>query len=204
MTWPPVPPVSPPAGEAKRPIGPSSFTSADGGTIICERPAQRPRLDVAANSPKFEHETEHKRTTGEPASSIHVVGANLDLLIHITSFMLPDNTLYNVCIALGPSIAAHIRHKYLLSNETYLIASLRPLFNEDIRGRYWLGYSKHRETFDKCGRNVEAWMKVNNNWRSRCTNYKMKRYRQAKCAEEGGELVFNNPLVALVSLRIHP
>ena len=46
-------------------------------------------------------------------------------------------------------------------------------------------------------------MKVNTNWRSRCTDDKMKKYRQAKCAEEGGELIFNNPLVALVSLHIH-
>ena len=111
------------AGGAKRPIGYSLFVvSADGGSIFSEKPVQRSRLDVAANcpnpEPKNEHYTEDVMTAdgSEPASSS--VGATLDLLIHVVSFMHPDNTIYIVCIAFGPSIVARIRHNTNICSPT--------------------------------------------------------------------------------------
>ena len=118
--------------------------------------------------------TMSKSLVRRPASESPRI-ASIDLISKICSFVDVGDGLYKLCIAVGPADAARIRQNYLLNNMQYLSKPLRSLLFRSLaagllvsgcNGEIILSYGSH---FDKCGDNVKAWMAVNTNWRSYCT-----------------------------------
>ena len=114
------------------------------------------------------------RTDG--AVSLH----DIDLLTRIASFMQPGKGVMSICVVAGPAEAGGIRQEYLTGNNEYVSSALKRLIVQLGQG---LGiYDKILDassSFDKCRSDIEAWMKYNN-WKSRCTESNLKRYKKHK------------------------
>ena len=133
------------------------------------------------------------------------VGANIDLVCNIASYMDTGGGLFEFCVAIGPASASRARHDYLLKNEQYLVKLLRKIRdcvltpnpdswqrdNKDLGG-----------VLDGCGSNIKIWMENNTGWRSRCTAEKLEKYKNWMAFHHLQKdldisLFFNNPAVAI-------
>ena len=132
-----------------------------------------------------------------PTDSRSEIGANVDLLSKISLSMNTGEGLYELCVAVGPKFASRIRHDYLLKSEKYLVKSLETLHRSLPTGNTQIlrVMCDHRPKLDKCRDNIRAWMKVNTEWRSRCTESNLAKYKgfKSKRAEIEANLVFNHP-----------
>lgn len=57
--------------------------------------------------------------------------------------------------------------------------------------------SDPQAVLDKCKHNIMTWMEINDDWRSRCTEEKMERYKSFDRTSLDADVVFNNPAVAI-------
>jgi len=168
-------------GGVKRPavVGPEEDRS---------RSQRRPRLEASAS-------TDEVSDTPSDAA----VGVDVDRICNIASCMKPGCDLMNLCISVGPVDAAKVRTGYLRDNDQYVTASLqklRDIRHLSVRQRDVSRRILHLPLFDKCRDNIAAWMQVNSDWRDRCTDENMERYKGAPLRVEAN-LVFNNPAVAI-------
>lgn len=118
-----------------------------------------------------------------------------DIYAGVATFVDLGQTLLNVCVAAGPSVAKNIRTLYLLDNNTYLERTLAAYIDDSQKP-------------NKYGQNIRTWMEVNTSWRDRCTEEKMEQCKDLWFVEqnENGEdirtaivradAIFNNPAVA--------
>ena len=163
--------------------------SSEGGAVNV-RVARQPRLEVS----------EQLSNVGEatPASCSATCSSmiGIEVICDIASFMNPDNSLMNLCVSVGRADAARIRTEYLRDNETYVAASLQQLWDIPNIIHSVYNFRNNVHCFDKCRDNVSAWMEVNANWRNRCTDENMERYKGSPLRMEAN-LVFNNPAVAI-------
>ena len=112
-----------------------------------------------------------------PASAVMIV--DIDIICNIASFMNPGSGL-NFCVAVGSADAARIRTEYLRDNEQYVVASLKKLgVIPNLAAQMAEIFRDNLHLFDKCRDNISAWMRVNTNWKSRCTDENMERYRSS-------------------------
>ena len=148
-------------------------------------------------------------TTPTDASS--EVGVDVDLISKISLLMNTKDEidgLFELCVAVGPKFASRIRHdlqqQHLPENEKYLVESLetlhRSLPTDNMTLRVMSDY-KYRPQLDKCRDNIRTWMKLNPEWRSRCTESNLEKYKGFKSKQAEPEieanLVFNNPAVVV-------
>ena len=144
-----------------------------------------------------------------PASAAAAVGANSDLICRIACFMdTAGGTLCSLCISVGPRVATKIRHKYLGKNEAYVVKCLKRLDAiPDIQNHYPT-FVESLPLFDKCRGDIQTWMKVNPDWRSRISQDNIRRFKgdvSAIISKRGRQtrirldpnVVFNNPAVAI-------
>ena len=165
-----------------------------------------------------------------PADPESTIGANIDLMSKVATFANVGGGLFELCSALGPFGASRIRHDYLLKNDKYLLRSLKML-QEDVEkveyrfpGYMCVGKWDHevvilsslRKELDKCRDNIKAWMKVNVDWRTHCTEKDMssekfcleeflaKEYGRCDTRgfstvklESGAKAIFNNPALVV-------
>mmetsp|Transcript_912 Transcript_912/g.2549 ORF Transcript_912/g.2549 Transcript_912/m.2549 type:complete len:371 (-) Transcript_912:112-1224(-) len=162
-----------------------------GGAIESERPAEKDKSPKSAGGPPGKAPT-------TPTDSRSEIGANIDLIGKISLSMNSGDGLYELCVAVGPKFAARIRRDYLLKNEKYLVRSLETLHRSlptEKRSLRLLCYN--RPHFDKCRDNIRAWMKVNTEWRSRCTESNLAKYKgftgKQTEPEIEANLIFNHP-----------
>jgi len=169
------------SGGEKRPavVGPEEDRS---------RSQRRPRLEASAS-------TDEVSDTPSDAA----VGVDVDRICNIASCMKPGCDLMNLCISVGPVDAAKVRTGYLRDNEQYVTASLqklRDIRHLSVRQRDVSRRILHLPLFDKCRDNIAAWMQVNSDWRDRCTDENMERYKGIPFRTEAN-LAFNSPAVAI-------
>ena len=128
---------------------------------------------------------------------------HLDLIGKIAKFVGTGESLLYLLVALGPVESQQIRRDYLHNNEAYLVQSLdmcRRAMAPAIRlsqpnsSNVLNLYQLSAKLFHKCRDNVLAWMEINTNWRSRCTQANMTKYRRPL---QEANLIFNNPVVAI-------
>lgn len=146
-----------------------------------------------------------------PTDSRSEGGVDVDLISKISLLMNTKDEidgLFELCVAVGPKFASRIRHdlqqQHLPQNEKYLVKSLdtlhRSLPTDNMTLRVMSDY-KYRPQLDKCRDNIRTWMNVNKEWRSRCTESNLEKYKGFKSKQAEPEieanLVFNNPAVAV-------
>ena len=129
---------------------------------------------------------------------------HLDLIGKIAKFVATGQSLMNLLVALGPVESQQMRRDYLRNNDAYLVQSLgicRRAMAPAIRLRQPNSsnvlnlYQLSAKRFNKCRDNIQAWMDINANWRSRCTQANMTKYYRRPI--QGANLIFNNPVVAI-------
>ena len=157
------------------------------------------------------------------------VATNSDILCRIAKFM-PVDTVLSLLIVSGPVAAATVRQSYLLKNDSYLAHTLQKFKAEPSAGiqfdsnfyKHMGGdrMSKEKARFDKYKWDIEAWMAVNTDWRSRHSSQKMRKhiltadeYAEAFFLQErsfsefmmfgklpdvnDSDIIWNNPVVAI-------
>lgn len=141
---------------------------------------------------------QQKRIRKLPTNDFH-----LDLICKIASFIDIGDDLMDLLVAFGPTECKTIRQNYLQNNDAYLVMSLdicRNAMAPAIRLSHPNSsnvlnlYQLSAKRFHKCRDNIVAWVDVNRNWRSRCTQANMKKYRTPL---QEANLIFNNPVVAM-------
>ena len=175
----------------KRPVE-DTASAGDEVTAAADHPRKQPRLSISDSAAKVKHSAAGTHHASD--------GLNVDLLCKVATFINVGDDLMTICIAVGPKDAARIRRTYLLDNDEYVASLLRrfqslkeqasPSRGED--GLHFLVINS--TTLDKCRDSIQAWMEVNDDWRSRCTAERMVAYKQVRCEVN---LVFNNPTVAV-------
>ena len=107
---------------------------------------------------------------------------DIHLLAKIASIVQPGADLMGICVAVGPIGARRIQQVYLTDNDAYVSCALRRLTDELAKCSMTCTYSKVHQAnsaFDKCRDSVKAWMQYND-WKSRCTESNLKRYKKHK------------------------
>ena len=144
--------------------------------------------------------TMSKSLVRRPASESPRI-ASIDLISKICSFVDVGDGLYKLCIAVGPADAARIRQNYLLNNMQYLSKPLRSLLFRSLAAGLLVSvcFDRAEDSYsDKCRENVKAWMAVNTNWRSYCTEASSRasfeKYKQIAW-EDWVKTIFSNPAI---------
>ena len=169
--------------------------------------ASTARLSVAELAAPDDDPTNSASQDPNPADPRSEIGKNVDLMskISLTIDAWESGELYELCVAAGPSmrLASRIRHDYLLNNDRYLVKSLESLHRSLPSGDEMnlSVLTNYRTQFNKCRDNIRAWMEVNEDWRSRCTEANLAKYKgfsgQNMEPEIDGNLVFNHPALAV-------
>ena len=115
-----------------------------------------------------------------------------EIIARVASFVPYGTDAMNICLAVGPTDSAIIRHTCLRNNMKYLEYHLEQYVDEEVGA----------EQVRTC---VLAWMAVNIDWRKLCTADNRKRYANVLIERENEDVtfqfstltLFNNPLVAV-------
>lgn len=131
----------------------------------------------SSKAPRLSDRTEPTCNPSLVLAPAAAFGSNADLLCHIGCMMDTGETLYNLCVSVGPKVAAKIRHKYLRKNEAYVVKCLKRLEAIPELKDSWWNFTENLPLFDKCRDNIQAWMAVNSDWRTRISLNNILRYK---------------------------
>jgi len=115
-----------------------------------------------------------------------------ELIARVASFAPYGTDAMNICLAVGPTDSAIIRHTCLRNNMKYMAHRLEQYVDEEVGNDQVTTYAL-------------AWMAVNTDWRKLCTADNRKRYANVLIERENKFVafqfstltIFNNPLVAV-------
>jgi len=170
------------------------------GTIMPSSARTRPKAKANAG-------TGGGDDTAPPAAAAAAATADVgggiplpsELTLHVSKFLaIPDNSVWNTCLAVGPEDSRAIRNWHLKDNLGYL--------QRTLAGFHCKAWCKA-----KARRNHLAWMEVNTDWRANITAQLMEELIEATTDRfrirgelEGGPhftqhpfLAFNNPAIAI-------
>ena len=185
------------------------------GNLFTSPEQKRPRLDSAGSGTSRIVSS----TTASGAAVISSVWADCNLMAKIASFIDINSgeSPMSLLITLGARSSKQVRHGYLVGNDGYLLRALRVLARKvrwaQIKGKRdptvkAIGSRliiHLRPDIVKCRDDVREWLKVNTEWRSRCTDANLELCKNLPLAD--GEIVplskfevtmiFNNPALAI-------